>query len=276
MQTLNLAHPDEGNLKYVLTKFPDGEPHIKITSEINHKDEVEVYTRICDSDDLFVLLQVGDILKRHEVVWNLHIAYLMSMRMDRVIDFNRPFSLKIVANLINSLPFTRISLLEPHSNVSEKFFYDRLLPYYGKNCTWNKQLEFSYKHRCVVLPDDGAVKRYGSTVSLDNYIIFKKTRDLETGKLTGFQIIETKLSEDIEEFVFVDDLCDGGGTFVGELEVLKKQYPNKKYSLCVRHMVNPIGVQRILDNFDTLYITNSYADWDHIIQNPKIKVTQVI
>lgn len=132
MQILNLAHPDEGNLKYVLTKFPDGEPHIKIISEINHKDEVEVYTRICNSDDLFVLLQVGDILKRHEVTWDLHIAYLMSMRMDRVIDFNRPFSLKIIANLINSLSFTRISILEPHSNMSEKFFYDRLLPYYGK------------------------------------------------------------------------------------------------------------------------------------------------
>lgn len=41
-------------------------------------------------------------------------------------------------------------------------------------------------------------------------------------------------------------------------------------------MVNPIGVQRIIDNFDTLYVTNSYADWDHIVQNPKIKVTQVI
>lgn len=207
MQILNLAHPDEGNLKYVLTKFPDGEPHIKIISEINHKDEVEVYTRICNSDDLFVLLQVGDILKRHEVTWDLHIAYLMSMRMDRIIDFNRPFSLKIIANLINSLSFTRISVLEPHSSVSEKFFYDRLLSYYGKNCTWNKQLEFSYKHRCIVLPDDGAVERYGPT---DSHIIFKKTRDPETGKLTGFQISEIILSEDIEEFVFVDDLCDGG------------------------------------------------------------------
>lgn len=275
MQTLNLAHSDKGNIHYIRSKFPDGEPYIQITSEINHKDEVAVFTRICNSDDLFILMQVGDILKRHEVKWNLHISYLMSMRMDRVMDFNRPFSLKIVANLINSLNFEGISILEPHSEVTSSFFKARLLPHYEEHFPCNRQWEYTDDNKCIVLPDAGALERYGPTSNFRNYIVFNKIRDVNTGKLTDFKIVEYHLKDDINEYVFIDDLCDGGGTFLGELDILKRNFPKAEYSISVYHNVNPAGVQKIIEHFDYLYTTNSYYDWK-TLNNSKIRISEVI
>lgn len=72
----------------------DGEPQFFLTEELNRKESIDVICRISNTEDLFLLVQVGDILDRQEVEWDLHITYLMSM--DRVMSFNRPFSLKVV------------------------------------------------------------------------------------------------------------------------------------------------------------------------------------
>lgn len=41
----------------------------------------------------------------------------MSMRMDRVMDFNRPFTLKIVMDMLWHYNASSIRVLEPHSEV---------------------------------------------------------------------------------------------------------------------------------------------------------------
>lgn len=86
MKLLNL---DKSEIN--LTRFPDGEPQISFPDEFDRKDSVKV---ICTSaEELFI--QVGDILDRQEIV--------PSMRMDRVMDFNRPFSLKVVCSILNTM-----------------------------------------------------------------------------------------------------------------------------------------------------------------------------
>lgn len=97
MKVLNLIRPEKSDIKFKIITFPDGEPHIKLKG-INRKDKVIVVCRITSPKDLFILLQIGDILNRHEVTFALHIYYLMSMRMDRVISFNETYS--FVAKLI--------------------------------------------------------------------------------------------------------------------------------------------------------------------------------
>lgn len=75
--------------------------------------------------------------------------------------------------------------------------------------------------------------------------------------------------------VFVDDLCDGGGTFLGELEVLKEKYPDGIFTLIVCHAVNEQGLRKVLDKFDKVVISNSYKDWDKIITSDKLIVEKV-
>ena len=73
--------------KYRVIQFPDGEPHI-ILENIDRKDDLSVTCRVCNPTDLFILMQVGDILNRQGVSFILHITYLMSMRMDRVMSYD--------------------------------------------------------------------------------------------------------------------------------------------------------------------------------------------
>lgn len=91
---MKLINKEISEIKYDVTRFPDGEPQFFLTEELNRKESIDVICRISNTEDLFLLMQVGDILDRQEVEWDLHITYLMSM--DRVMSFNRPFSLKVV------------------------------------------------------------------------------------------------------------------------------------------------------------------------------------
>ena len=83
MQTINLTNLEKSDIKYNIITFPDGEKHLKLDT-INRKDSVGVICRIICSDDLFILMQLSDILNRQEVyVQTLNVNYLMGMRCDR-------------------------------------------------------------------------------------------------------------------------------------------------------------------------------------------------
>lgn len=187
---LNLVHPGKSDIKYKIFTFPDGEIQIEILDELlNCKQSIDVYCRIKSMNDLFIVLQIADILDRHELKWNLYISYLMSMRMDRVMSFSRPFSLKIITSMLRSCKYQRISVLEPHSDVTTDLldldlrtgvyhtesFSHKWFNYLGKE-VWGDEI-------CLVAPDAGAAERYAFT---GNHIVFSKKRDVNTGKILKF------------------------------------------------------------------------------------------
>lgn len=58
----------------------------------------------------------------------------------------------------------------------------------------------------------------------------------------------------------VDDLCDGGGTFIGIHNILKKLNPSS-ISLWITHAVQLSGIEKVAAIYDKVYITNSYKNW---------------
>lgn len=272
MQVLNLVRPEKSDVKFNIIQFPDGEPHI-VLDGINRKDGVEVTCRITNPNDLFILMQVGDILNRHSVEFDLNILYLMSMRMDRVMSFSEAFSLDIVANVINSINPNTVNILEPHSKA-----YKRLIKcsYVGAIPSINYLGVFN---GCLyVLPDKGAWNRYRVPPHLR--VCCSKVRDVTTGKLSGFSIEDTSIpiidSNPEKSFVVIDDLCDGGGTFAGIAGLLESHYPNRKRIIFVTHMVNPKGIVTLSENYDEVYFTNSYKDWQNEILPNNVKVIEVV
>ena len=268
MKLLNLINLDKSEIKYNLTRFPDGEPQISFPNEFDRKDSVKVICRITSSEELFILTQVGDILDRHEIVWDLFITYLMSMRMDRVMDFNRPFSLKIVCSILNTMNYRYITILEPHSDRTEQLLGDRC-----------EALEFKFQSMLcnqtnIVFPDAGAYKRYKTLSNNWGHIVFNKVRDLETGKIKEFSI-EREVNCYYPTFTFIDDLCDAGGTFLGELGVLKEKYPDSEFEIIVCHSVNIEGLVKLCNNFDHVTITNSYCDYGYKSSNNNLTVVDV-
>lgn len=263
---LNLINLENSDIKYTIFSFPDGEKQISIDSEIDRKKEIVVICRVTNAEELFILMQVNDILSRHEVKWYLYITYLMSMRMDRVMDFNRPFSLSIVGNIIKNFSAYDIEVLEPHS---ERLM--DLLECYRDTFIHSIDKRY-FRNSTIVFPDEGSAERYQESLGLDA-LVFNKKRNLETGKIESFEIVSKGMV--YNNFVFIDDLCDGGGTFLGELEILKEKYPDGKFTLIVCHAVNEQGLRKVLDKFDKVIISNSYKDWDKIITSDKLIVKKV-
>lgn len=258
MQNLNLCNREKSDIDYSISKFPDGEVQITL-GEINHKEDIRVSCRITNAEELFILMQVADVLNRHEVVWELEIFYLMGMRMDRVMDFNRPFTLKVVADTILNLGCENISLLEPHSERSynllntgkdlypESELYDKL----------NPQGIDVYEDYLVVYPDRGAYLRY-----LDRFtVVAEKVRNSKIGMIESIKITNPEMfATNDKPIMVVDDLCDAGGTFVGLAAEIRK-YTDREINVFVTHMVNEKGILNLSENYDHIYFTDSYRNW---------------
>lgn len=262
MQILNLAYPENSEIKYTISRFPDGEAQISL-GELNHKDWVCVKCRITNAEELFIVIQVLDILDRHEVYYKVEIFYLMGMRMDRVMDFNRPFTLKVITKMLGNSNAENITVLEPHSDViyDHRFgnIFKVLIP--GKPIRPENWMT-GYQ---LILPDAGAVERYGCFI--ENCITCSKVRDLTTGKILEIKIDNPEKIGN-QALMIIDDLCDGGGTFCGIAEAFRKLgVPKERLNISVVHMVNPKGIENLSKNFNHVWFTNSYKDWDNLPEN---------
>lgn len=259
--TLNLLHSDRSDIGYRTMTFNDGEPHIWI-DEFDRKSEVVVRCRIASPADLFLLMQVADVLNRQSVVWTLDIFYLMSMRMDRVISYGEAFSLHIVADTINRLGARKVQVLEPHSDRT-----DREIHNCRARCGINLKPGLVWDSDIIVHPDAGAAERYSRDAHPK--IVAHKKRDLATGKILSLELnddaddIISRVTEKYPQaqFLVIDDLCDGGGTFAALANVLRERYPDRQRRIFVTHMVNPRGIKTLADNYDQVTFTNSYRDW---------------
>lgn len=111
-------------------------------------------------------------------------------------------------------------------------------------------------HPVVLLPDEGA-RRYG----LDGALQASKKRDPLTGKLSGFEVPPL---DDRHDVLIVDDICDGGGTFIG----LAKELVGRanwvrgtnvvtKLYLYVTHGIFSKGLTELLQYFERIYTTDS-------------------
>lgn len=220
-----------------------------------------------ENDSEFFLLYccVNHIREIHNnVKINLYLPYVYGARMDRVKHNNEVFILKHFAKFINSLNFEKVSVFDPHSDVSLgvidrvdntmsiKFYIDRAM---SKICydifgsCWN--VKDQYENIVLYYPDYGAQKRYSNLDFLKNYkfIYGCKTRDWETGKITGLKIcnkdgIVIDYSEDkdiIKDKVvlMIDDIISYGGTLAYSADALRK-YDVKDIYAYASHTENSV------------------------------------
>ena len=262
MQQLNLVHLEDSDIKYSISRFPDGEVQISL-GDFSHKEQIQVKCRITNAEDLFILMQVLDILDRHEVSYVLSIYYLMGMRMDRVMNFNRPFTLKIVLNSLKNCNADNIEILEPHSDIYYDYrfggkFTELYIEGSPSNTVWH-----GYQ---MVLPDAGAKERYDYQY-VGTALVCSKVRDLTTGKILEIKIDNPEAISD-KPLLILDDLCDGGDTFCGIAKAFNSLGISKeRLNIAVTHMVNPKGIKNLSENFNHIWFTNSYKDWDNLPKN---------
>lgn len=270
MNTLNLIYTGKSDIIYKSLLFPDGQPHIKFdvasTEQLNKQAPLRILARITNPNDLVMVLLAKNTLDYMEFEHiELHVSYLLAARMDRVMLEGEPFSLKVVAGIINMAQFKKVKIFDPHSEVStaliersytianHDFVKDVLAHYFSKNA------ETPY---CLVSPDAGALKKIhklAQYLKVDNVVECMKERDLKTGTLTNFKTTTENL--DGTTCLIIDDICDGGGTFAGTAKMLKEKGASKVV-LVVSHGIFSKGTS--IEFVDDIYTTDSFKQVDGV------------
>lgn len=113
----------------------------------------------------------------------------------------------------------------------------------------------------LISPDAGSNKKIFDLAKLIDYdgeiIRCDKLRDIVTGN-----IIETIVYKDDlngKDCLIVDDICDGGRTFIQLATALKQKNCGKIY-LIVTHGIFSYGFDVLSDNIDGIFCTNSVSD----------------
>lgn len=265
-QIIDLVHKENSTIDYEVITFPDGQIHFKMDNTINHKYPVAVKCRMRNGNELFLLLQVLDVLNRRGIEPTVHIYYLLAARMDRVMSFGEPFTAKIVLDLLNNYD---AAFIITKAHCAELIFQRYSNSKFHVVMEGPRAIETEY----VCYPDEGAVDRsfgYGGTP-----IYCRKTRDVQTGSLSGFEIVKADNYQEGHPITVVDDLCDGGGTFCGIIKELRKLNPSKVI-LYVTHAIQKQGIEKVATLYDEVYITNSYHDWNKEELPKNVYVTNII
>jgi len=241
--------------------FSGGEPHIKINPDTVPKETVWITHRVNSFQDLGMICLAVDALRRMDVEdINLYIPYFPAARQDRVMIKGEPLSVKVNAKIINALQLKKVRIFDPHSEVT---------PALLDNCEVITNHEFISKvvHQIgtslkLISPDGGALKKiYKVSEYLGGIEVVEcsKSRDVKTGKLSGFKVG----ADDLQgvDCLIVDDICDGGATFVGLAEALKAKNAGKLF-LAVSHGIFSKGFDTLLQSFEQLFTTNSIRNWE--------------
>lgn len=243
-----------GDLAFKTFTFPDGQPHFRLETYEVEFESVTIEAAIKSPSDLFQILMVSDVLRQHGYSQiNLEIRYLMGARMDRAIDPQSPFTLRLVAKLINGAGFNKVRILDVHSEVATRLIRnsENVLPYNAVRVVTN-----IIGHPQLVVPDKGAVDRVQKLFPNRYLVRCEKVRDLQTGALSKFSVDNPDQVRG-RNCLIVDDICDGGGTFVGLAKELRKAGAKKVY-LFVTHGIFSKGLP--LEGIDHVYTTDSYCD----------------
>ncbi len=268
MLKLNLINPQASDIAYKTLVFPDGQPHIVLNLDKNavYTEGSLVVARIANPTDLFTVLMAKDVLETQGFEHiDLTISYLMAARMDRQMTDGEPFSLRIVAAILNQAGFRRISIFDPHSDVSTALILRSKA--ISNEAFVGKCLDHFYQNQergdyALMSPDAGALKKIykvAQFVDAPSVIECSKKRDVKTGHLSGFH---TDMADFHGKTCFiVDDICDGGGTFVGLAALLKSRNAGK-IVLIVSHGIFSKGFD--LANIDAIYTTDSFKNFSEL------------
>lgn len=241
--------------------YPAGEPYVKaLPADVERGFDLLV--RTADIGVLNEALMFVDAMKwRHgDITVDLHLPHFPGARQDRLNpegDLLFPegdllFTAKSVANMINQRGFRSVWVVDPHSDVIPALV-DNVRVVTALDCLKVGFGEDEVPYHGVIAPDAGAEKRALLAAKWLGVPLHRawKNRDVATGKITGFGC---EPLADGYRYLIVDDLCDGGGTFLGLAGAITEDVTLDLY---VSHGVFSKGVEDLGSAFVDIFATDS-------------------
>lgn len=251
-----------------INRFPDGTLRVDPNALENRQligTEATITWHYENNEEMVLLL----FLTRHLQNSNCHIVnlvmpYIPNARQDRVKRMSDVFTLKYFSEFINSLNFNTVTVLDPHSSVSEALINniviekpDKYIQRVFNSVYTYPENKDKYDTLMAFYPDEGAMKRYSENIGVP-YVFGIKRRNWSTGKIEGLDIAgETELIKG-RNVLIIDDISSRGGTFYHSAKKLKELGANHIY-LYITHCERTILDGEIFKSglIDKVFTTNS-------------------
>lgn len=267
---LNLVYPEKSDIKYKISKFPDGQQTIDLINVLKSQlltKTVEIRSRLNDFKDLELIICANQALKNLGASHiSLYVPYFVGARSDRQFQSGGVNYLKqVICPIVNSQNFDKVTVMDPHSDVLEgclnnfaKFnnfaVVDDALSWLIKDSEENKIV--------LVSPDAGAYKKVydvAKKFNIEKIITATKVRDLKTGNIIRTEVPTLDQHNDLI-YLIVDDICDGGRTFVELAKAIKDSRPTAKVYLVVTHGIFSNYYEDLRPVIEQIFTTNSVKD----------------
>lgn len=235
--------------------FHGGEVHFKFKGFIAVPNlTLSVHTDLGTSDEIMLLVLFATYCQDHDMRYTLNLRYVPYARQDRYTSHSEPFSLKAFTKLLNTLNPLWVDIYDAHSdvtpalinhvrNVSRRYIVENNL--IARN--WLKNDD-----AVVVAPDAGALKknfevaqRFGLPL-----VVASKHRNVLTGEIDRTTIDTQNIDINGKSLVILDDICDGGKTFIELAKAIRKDYTPKEIKLFVTVGIFSKGVDVVANEFD--------------------------
>lgn len=247
------------------TIFPDGTSQVwKLPKGITESYNGAVDWHFESEREILDILSLRKLLHWQDL--DLYVPYLPYARQDKEVSNSATFNLEVFADLLNQAKFTSVYSFDVHNPART----ERLIHNFFSQSAHGFHIETINKSKpdYIVFPDAGAAERYLQGLDHLPKVVCDKTRDQLTGEITGHKVLyqDAYVSNltappaipEGARFLIVDDLCDGGATFISVAKLLRELQPSAVVDLCVSHGVFSKGREHLFTNgISNVYTTNS-------------------
>lgn len=255
--------------------FKGGEVGVTIPNDFlrQHQlnSEVMITGNLYNSDMVMAFFMTIDAIRRADPTARVHakIPYLPYARQDRVCNEGEALSIAMFAKMLNAMSLESVMLIDPHSDVAGAVINNSRVvtqAHLLHRILTERLLDIKTDNLYLVAPDAGAVKKTKalSTMFVDReqlcgFFTASKTRNLLTQEISG-----TAVDGDVagKNLLVVDDICDGGRTFI-ELGKILREKKCGELNLLVTHGIFSYGVLALLEIYDRVYTTDSFHPNEH-------------
>ena len=263
---------NQGPINFKGFYFSGGEPHVELEKPGTlYQAKVLLDARVGSMNDMGMLLALTDAIRRcRPERISLFLPYFPGARQDRV-ERGYALTAKVYAELVNAQDYETVYVLDPHSPVSP-ILIDRcvVLPH----APLVKQ--FAPEDLVgLICPDAGAERRtldLAKELRCETVVFARKKRDPRTGSLSGFSL-EPLPREG--SYLLADDLCDGGGTFVGLAEKFREDPKGTgSLHLWTTHGIFSKGLDVLSKHFTTIGCSDSFPS--PVLEQPHDQLQVVV
>lgn len=250
--------------------FSGGEIQVKLP-EVIEEERVNLTWKPSRAEHIILLgLTVDALMSAGIYDIDLDILYLPYARQDRVCAKGEAFSLKFMCKFLDTLDVSCIRIWDVHNHdVTSEYINENFIWHWEAHdvfARYNILNDFDLSNLVLCAPDAGAAERVNKLTKhfdLQNPVFLEKDRNPHDGRITSMSFNHYNRSVSSYDVMIVDDICDGGATFLMAADTLKVQGAEDLY-LYVTHGIFSKGLEELSKVFKHIYC-------HHVLDDSKFK-----